>query len=601
MTFCKSVFCLLAINIFFATNCWSQPNDWVTYCEKSDFKRTPRYAETSTFFQKLAEASPFAEMKTFGRSGENRELKVLILSEDLAFTPKEAQNTGKPVILIANCIHPGESAGKDASMMLARDLLILKKYPQILEKAILLFIPILNPDGHEQFGPYNRINQIGPEEMGWRVNATRLNLNRDFMKAETPEIRAWLDLYNRWLPHLFIDCHTTDGADFQYTIQYYIDDHPEFGGAVSEWAREYFVPQLVNRCEKAGHLILPYAGLIDEKHPDKGLRSGVWPPRLSNIYATLRNRAGLLLEAHSLKDYKTRVLGSHIFLLAAINTIIEKPDLLLNAVKAEDERCLNWGKSNSDQQFLPFSFEITSRADSFLYRDYQVEFIKGAVSEIEHPVYRPIPVNIPTVFYHYVTSQNSVIVPQGYLIPQQWREVIEILHAHGVKLYRLTDAVQDTFEFYRLEDEAWGSKTYEGHNRVSFKQKLVREEKNFPAGTLYVPIGQKAAKILMHLLEPEAPDALIRWGYFNPIFEQKEYFETYTMEPYAQKMIQDNSQLKIEFEEKLKSDSSFAANGRERLMFFYRRSPYWDFDKNLYPVARIVNAKKFPIDEKGTD
>ena len=388
-------------------------DEWETYYEKNN-NRTPRYNETIAYFQKLADESPLVHIREFGKSAAGRSLKLVVISADQAFSPELANSTKKPVVMVENCIHPGESEGKDACMMLARDLAIYKKYPDILENTILLIIPILNTDGHEQFGRYNRINQNGPEEMGWRVTATRLNLNRDFMKADTPEIRAWLRLFNQWQPHLFVDTHTTDGQDFQYDINYNIDVHPDFGGEISKWAQNTFLPDVLPLVESKGHLIGPYAGLIDTNDPSKGLRGGVWPPRLSNPYVTLRNRAGFLIETHALKPYPIRVQATYDMILSILDHVSHHPVELLTAVAHEDSICrepIHTGK------LFPFGFDLTENGIPMVYHAYTVETKYGPVANDNYFVYHQIPHDVQTRYFTEVKPSFSVTIPYGYLIP----------------------------------------------------------------------------------------------------------------------------------------------------------------------------------------
>lgn len=586
----RNISFIIIFNLLFVS--LGRAEDWQTYSEKSNYKRTPRYQETMNYFEKLARHSSYTKMITFGKSAENRELKLFIISKDKKFTGQKALKTNKPIVLIENCIHPGESEGKDACMLLARDLLIEKKYPQILEHVIILIIPLLNVDGHEMMSPYNRLNQNGPEEMGWRVTATRHNLNRDFMKAETPEIRSLFSVLNEWQPHLFIDCHTTDGADFQYDIHYHIDLHEEYGGAVSRWASEDFLPVVIPACEQKGHILGPYAGLIDERDPSKGMNGGIWPARLSDPYITLRNRAGFLIETHALKDYKTRIFATYDLIQVILQEMSRNGKKLIDVVNFEDKNCVNlYTKYNSTNKF-PLTFRLTGQADSLIYHAFKFSTVPGKISGQDYLVYEPIPVDIPSVYFDDVEPVITMTPPYGYLVPAQWQTVIDIIKSHGIEMKRLSSAITDTFECYRFENARWGERPYEGRHLVNFKTKMSKEIRTFPANTWYVPSGQRLARLVFHLLEPEAPDALIRWGYFNTIFEQKEYFEDYIMEPLAQKMFEKDSSLKAEFEAKIASDSTFAKNPYQRLFFFYQRSPYWDKEKDLYPIARVVKEIK---------
>lgn len=564
-------------------------DEWVTYFEKTDSLGTPRYAETVRYFSRLADAAPEAMMSSFGVSPEGRDLPVMIISKDQKFSAQEARKSGKPIVMIQCCIHPGESEGKDAAMLLARDILIYDKYADILNETIIMIIPIINVDGHERFGPYNRINQNGPEEMGWRVTSTRLNMNRDFVKADAPEMRAWLNLFNKWKPHLFFDCHTTDGVDHQYVIAYNIDEHVEFGGAVSSWARESLMPSITKACNAKGHLIVPYAGFFDRKNPDKGLRGGVWPPMLSNPYVTLRNSAGVLIESHSLKTYPVRVRATYDFLLAAIEHVATKPQDLIDAVAAEQRRASDLGSTYRLDSKFPLTFtRDMNRGDTLLYYGYQIEIKDGPIAGQGYISYTEKPRNFPVVFYNYVKPDVEIVPPLGYIVPRQWTNVIEVLKAHGAELHLLEESVTDTFETYRFEDVKFSSRSYEGRHRPSYKAVSVNEVRTLPAGSVFVPLGNEESKIIMNILEPQAPDALVGWGFFNTIFEHREYFESYVMEPMAQKMIAEDEELRQKFEQKVASDSVFAANPRARLQFFYERTPYWDTEKDSYPVVRVT-------------
>ncbi len=591
----------LLILIFISPFCKNIQNtsyDWQTFYEKSGKLETPRYKDTMDYFRRLAQASSIVKITQFGISPEGRDLNLFIISKDQSFTPQKAQKNGKPIILIQCCIHPGESEGKDAVMMLARDLLIHQKYPEILENLILTIIPIFNVDGHERFGPYNRINQDGPKEMGWRVTSTRLNLNRDFVKADVPEMRAWLNMFNQWKPHLFYDCHTTDGQDFQYVLTYKIDTHEDYGGAVSLWAKNEFLPMVIPACEAKGHIIGPFAGLVDERQPEKGLMGGVWRPMLSNPYVTVRNRAGLLIETHSLKPYSQRVKATYDFILVGLQELAKHPDKLLQAVKKEDQRASELGKVFDPSQKYALQYRTrTDIGDSLVYRGYRFEMKKGDISGTAYPVYGNEKWDVPSVLFEEVESTVAISPPLGYLIPQQWTRVIEVIKLHGATIYRLAEDLRGEFECYRFSDVKFRSFPYEGRQLLTYETNLFKEKRTFKAGTIYVPLGCAESKIIMQMLEPQAPDALVGWGFFNTIFERREYFETYVMEPIAQKMAAKNPKLMKEFQEKLVADRSFAANPYQRLHFFYERSPYWDREKNLYPVVRVTE----PLDVKFID
>ena len=210
-------------------------DDWQTFYEMSGYKATPRYAETVEYCVRLAAVSPQIHYTAFGISPQGRPLPLLILDKEGRKTAEEVRGSDNVVFLIQAGIHSGEIDGKDAGLMLVRDIAVSGRLPHLLDHVTILFIPIFNVDGHERFGAYNRANQNGPEEMGWRVTAQNLNLNRDYLKADTPEMQSWLKLYNRWLPEFFADCHVTDGADYQYVLTYKIEQHGILDRRIIRW------------------------------------------------------------------------------------------------------------------------------------------------------------------------------------------------------------------------------------------------------------------------------------------------------------------------------------------------------------------------------
>jgi murein tripeptide amidase MpaA len=287
------------------------PLEWQTHAERTNYHETPNYSETIAFAKKLAAGSPLLHYKAFGSSGEGRDLPLLIASESDTFTPELARSAAKAVVLIQACIHSGEPDGKDAGFALLRDIAITKTLPGLLENLVVLFIPIYNTDGHERSSPYNRINQNGPADIGWRATTTNQNLNRDYMKADTPETRAWLALWNEWNPDLFIDCHVTDGADYRYNITYHFEHHEGIAPSVLAWQRNVMDSRVFPATEAAGNVVSWYLEFADNRDFSKGIRDFNGSPRFSTGYVPLRNHAAILIETHMIKDYRSRVIGTY--------------------------------------------------------------------------------------------------------------------------------------------------------------------------------------------------------------------------------------------------------------------------------------------------
>jgi murein tripeptide amidase MpaA len=585
-----AVFLALAAAWSSAATAQTAPKKWLTDYELSGRTRTPRYAETMAYARRLEQASPWIRVESFGRSPEGRDLPLIIVSKDRAFTPKAAAKSGKAVVLVQNGIHAGEIDGKDACLMLLRDMAITKSKASLLDHVILLVIPIYNVDGHERFGRYNRINQSGPEEMGWRVTAQNLNLNRDYMKADAPETQAWLRLFNAWMPDFFIDAHVTDGADYQHVATYSIESHDNVAAPVRAWIRDRYLPNVMPAQTHDGVTAVPYLFLKDDKDPLQGLMGGTASPRFSTVYTTLHNRPGLLIETHMMKDYRTRVEATGRLIEGTLRFLQKDADALRAAVRrADEETAAGLGAE------FPLRYELVMAPnDSLRYMGYRQRNQESDISGKTWIVYTKEPFEATVPRYDSVKAALSVVPPAAYLIPAEWQGVIERLKMHGVALERLTAPVETDVELYRFSGPKWQQEPFEGRHPVSYTATAFRQKRTYPKGTVLARVHQKSARVLLHLLEPQAPDAFAAWGFFDAVFEQKEYAEDYVMEPIAREMLAHDPQLKKEFEQKLAADTAFARDPSARLNYFYQRSPYWDPQVLVYPVARVLEPAAWP-------
>ena len=562
------------------------PKEWQTFAEQTDYRETPRYAETIAYSQKLDKASDLIAYKTFGKSGEERDLPLLIAATGKAFTPELARKQGKAVVLIQACIHAGESDGKDAGLALLRDIAITKTRAGLLSDVVILFVPIYNVDGHEYFNAYNRINQNGPSEMGFRANATNLNLNRDYMKADAPETRAWLALWNEWKPDFFIDCHVTDGADFRYNLTYEYAHFQEVSPFVKNWMDEHFDGKVVANVEKEGNLLTHYLE-FNGRDVSKGIATFIATPRFATGYAALRNRPGLLIETHMLKPYKSRVRATYDVLRFTVDEINKSKVSLFDANRKAVQETVDRGKAYDPSRNFPLRLEVTDTSKPFNLKGVEYKIQDSEISGAKRIVYGTKPLDITIPKFDDAKIKSGIAPPLFYIVPPQWKEIINVLQAHGIKFQRTKKPMELQIESYRFANPKWASTSFENRIPVNFNSIPIREMRLFPADSVVIPLAQEAANVAIHLLEPESGDSLIYWGFFNSIFEQKEYGEGYVLEKLAEEMMKNDANLRKEFEEKLK-DEKFANNSSARLSFFYERSPYFDKHIGLYPVGRII-------------
>ena len=569
------------------------PPDWLTHAERTDYRETPNYEDTLAYARKLAAASPLIRLSDFGRSGEGRPMALLVAATGGDFTPKAARQANKVVVLVQANIHAGETDGKDAGLALLRDIAVLKTQPRLLDRVVLLFIPVFNVDGHERRSPFNRVNQNGPAEVGWRATTANLNLNRDYMKLDAPETRAWMRLWNEWSPDLFIDCHVTDGADFQYNLTYQYEQHENIPEPLRGFMKSAFEGRIMPAAEGYGNLIATYMVFRDNRDPaGKGVEGFIGTPRFATGYTPLRNRPGLLIETHMLKAYRPRVRGTYDVLRAALEDVNRDPAGWLRAVRETDEAVRREGSSYDPARRVPIRLAFTDKSVPLKLKAVESKVEQSDVSGGPRVVYGDKPVHLTVPFYNEARATQTVTVPLYYVVPPQWQEVVEVLALHGLKLRRLAEPLTTEVESYRFTEVKWSPSSFEGRVLVSQKNQPLKETRTFPAGSVVVPMAQAGARVALYLLEPDSPDSFVAWGFFNSIFEQKEYGENYVLEKLAREMLAKDEKLRKEFEQRLATDQKFAASPRERLRFFYERSPYWDREMNVYPVGRVTAPLK---------
>lgn len=567
-------------------------NDWQTRFEISGFVSTSNYEETMNYFQKLDNASEYADLFGFGRSPQGRDLNCLLVTkEDKTLIEQRIGEGKKPLekatLLIINGIHSGEIEGKDASMILLREILITKEKEYLLDSINLLVVPIFNVDGHERKSKYNRINQNGPEEMGWRTTAQNYNLNRDWMKADSPEMQSMLVLISTWHPDFIIDTHTTDGADYQYSVTYQVERFANIDSQLGSWLSEKFVPYLEDKVTQKGFIIFPYVSL---KNWSAGLDSGItdWAssPRLSTGYFALRNRPSLLVETHMIKPYKERVYATKAVLETTFEFLRNNSKEILTLNQNADRNSVK--NFHYDKKFLPIKFNLSEKFDYVIFKGYEYKKEPSEISGTDKIVYTNNPKEFKLKFYRDVIVADSIQIPDYYIIPAEWSALVDRMSFHGIQFFKSDYDTIVTVERYRFKNVKFANNSYEGRQRVSFEVESFEEEVNIPAGSLIIPTNQRTIKIIAHLLEPKCEDSFVQWGFMNQIFEQKEYFENYVMEKIAEEMLAKDSNIRKEFEEKLKNDESFRKNAYERLNFFYKRSPYWDRNLNVYPIMKLT-------------
>ena len=543
-----------------------------TTAERTNYARTGRYDETLRLCHDFARAYRGVRCDEIGRTTEGRPIVALVI----------ARAAGLPVIYVQGGIHAGEIEGKDAGFAFVRDLLDGKVAPGALDHASLVFVPVMNPDGHERFAPNNRPNQRGPEEMGFRTNALRLNLNRDFVKADALETQAVLRVLDDYDPVLLIDLHTTDGAKFQHDISLNLMPAAPRGDHLDELASGLSA-KLVARLTALGHLPVDfYPSFVDDERPHSGFARGEGPPRFSHYYMPTRGRLGLLVETHSWRTYRERAASTYHLLQAVFEeatrdaatwrTVVDEADRADRALAGTD---------------VPMTWEATDASHDIDFRGYAYERRTSELTGGTWLVYDETKPEIWRVpLYDQLEPAITIHAPAtGYLVDGGFASIVApILDRHGITWRHADAGPARAVEVFRASDVTF-QPPYEGRQRATLTGAWSAETRTLDQGAIVVPIAQPKARLIMHLFEPSLPDSLAQWGVFNAAFERKEYVEPYVMEEAARAMLAADPALRAEWEDALASDPSLTSPAA-KLDWFYRRFPAWDERLNLLPVYR---------------
>ncbi len=571
------------------------PEHWRTPAERSDYRATPSLAETLDFLKLIQSRAPHRIRVTeFGRTPEGRPMPLVVASTTSAFTPAAAKATDTAVVLVQCGIHSGEIDGKDAMLAMLRDI-ALGRDDGLLDGVTLLVLPIYNVDGHERVSPFNRPNQDGPVEgMGFRTTTRGLDLNRDHLKLDSDEARALVDLVNRWRPDLHVDVHVTNGSDHEWVLTWSTAESPQLAAPIDGWLKRH-LPRALAATAAAGYANGPYVALVDRDDPTRGFSSVVTEPRYSTGYFTLRNVPSILIEMHAYKPYAQRVAAVDVFLRRLLAEAGASAGELRKARAEADGATVAAGRTDAEPSEAVLRWTEAPADERIPWPAYDWVFEESVVTGAPLLFYRhgePRPLDVPWI--HRMAPETSVPRPRGYLVLPGWPAITDRLRRHGLVVRQLVRPVELDVETIRVADPVLADASYQGRVMVtSFEVDRTTEHRSVPAGSLWVPADQPLFEIAVQLLEPEAPDSLLRWGVLHSVFERKEYIDLRTLEPLAREMVADPVTAAA-WSEAL-SDPAFAEDTRARWLWWYRRTPHWDEQVGLLPALRVMSDVPLPL------
>lgn len=549
--------------------------------ENTDGAETSTYEEVIEFWTQLSKKSSKIQMLEKGLTDSGFPLHLILISNSGEFDLKIIHQQEKAVLLVNNGIHPGEPDGIDASMLLGRD--IVEGKTKLPDNVVLAIIPVYNIGGMLNRSPFYRVDQNGPAEFGSRGNAQNLDLNRDYIKADSKNARSFTEIFHDLDPDVFVDNHVSNGADYQHVMSLLTSQHNKVGGEMGKFLNQVFEPALYESMRHKGYDLIPYVNVWG-KTPDNGWIEYFDSPRYSSGFGTLWSTFCFVPETHMLKSYKQRVDATYQLMLSVLEFSSK------NSSKIKDLR-----KQTREKEKIAKEFTITwkhnpEKFQNFLFKGYKAGYKKSEVSGLDRLYYdrsQPFEKQIP--IYNQYDPDLIIQKPEAYIIPQGWWKVIDLLKLNRVEMRQLEKDMEIEVEVYRITGLKSASNAYESHHINSEVQLTKRSEKvKFRKGDWYIPMNQRANRFLMETLEPQGMDSYFAWNFFDGILQQKEGFSGYVFEDIAAEYLKDHPEIREKLEAKKKADSEFAQNAYAQLNFVYENSPWIEPGYKLYPVFRVL-------------
>ncbi|WDF55195.1 M14 family zinc carboxypeptidase [Mucilaginibacter sp. KACC 22063] len=551
-----------------------------------DKNYTANYAEVMAYYKQLAAHYPQMKLISYGMTDIGKPLTLVVLSKDKVFDPVLIKKQNKRVLLINNGIHPGEPEGIDASMMLTRDLLKNNKLPN---DVVLCFIAVYNIDGCLNRG-VSRISQNGPRAYGFRGNSRNLDLNRDFIKADSRNALAFMQILNTWQPEVFLDNHTSDGADYQYVMTLIETQKDKQNPILAKYTSETLSPELYRRMKKSGYEMIPYVE-SEKGTPDSGIVAFLETPRFSTGYTVQHNIISYVTETHMLKPYDKRVYATYDFMQHLVD-ICQRDHQLIGQLKQQADAQV------AKQQTFALNWELDEKhPDTITFKGYEAGHKPSEVSGLPRLYYDRSKPYTKTIKYYntYVATANAT-KPVAYIIPQAWGKVIDLFKLNKVVMHQLKHDTTLKVEMYSIADYKTSTRPYEGHYLHSNVTLSAKEAPiKFYAGDYVVYTNQPINRYIVETLEPQGVDSFFAWNFFDSMLGQKEHYSDYVFEDTAAEYLKNNPELQKKLEQEKAANPKLAASAAMQLEFVYRNSPWFEKTYLRYPVGRLLTNVKLDL------
>ena len=578
----KVIVLFLFLGVYSCNKSNNKKKDFTTLFEKTKGTETPEYKAVISYYKDLASAYSGVSLFSFGQTDSGEPLHLVVYSQEAIYNVDEIKTSSKNRILINNGIHPGESDGIDASMMLIRDIVQNDSLKEKYKNTLICIIPVYNIGGALNRNSHTRANQKGPKEYGFRGNARNFDLNRDFIKQDTKNAAAFAEIFHTVNPDVFIDNHVSNGADYQYAITHLFTQHNKLGGSLGKFLETEMRPYLEKSLVEKEIPITPYVNVWGTT-PETGFSQFFDSPRYSTGYTTLFHTLGLMVETHMLKPYKIRVEQTYELMFSALDFTNEKSKEIKDLrSKALDEILSN--------KTYPIAFKVDRDNPTELqFKGYEGTVIDSKVTSGKRLFYdKTKPFTKTTKYFNNFLATKEVRIPKAYILQQGWHKVIDRLKQNKITFKRFKNDTTIKVEVNHIDDFKTRNTAYEGHY-LHYNTTIKKSSKaiQFRKGDLYIPTNQNGVRYLLETLEAEATDSFFNWNFFDSVLQQKEGYSAYVFEDVAEELLAKNPSLKKQFEERLQNDEAFAKNSRAQLNFIYKSSSHYEKAHLRLPTFKI--------------
>ena len=576
----KKIVLVIALFVFSCTSEKTKSiTDFTTVFETSNGTETATYHQTIQYYIDLAEAYSEISIQEIGETDSGKPLHIVTLNSDAEFDFENIRKE-KRIMFINNGIHPGESDGIDATMMLYRD--IVQDKIEAPKSTVLVTIPIYNIGGSLNRNSTTRTNQNGPKEYGFRGNSRNYDLNRDFIKSDTKNAKTFAEIFHLVQPDVFIDNHVSNGADYQYTITHLFTQHNKLGGKLGEYVHKTMQPSIEKKMSAKGLEMTPYVNVFNDV-PEEGFSQYLDSPRYSTGYTSLFNTLGMMVETHMLKPYKQRVEATY-EIMKSLLEFTEEEHVTITELRKDA-----W-KHYKQQDTYALSWEVdTTQSTTLKFKGYEGVFTKSDLTGAMRLKYdRNQPFTKEVIYQNYFKPATRVTIPEAYIIPQGWHHVIDLLKLNNIEMSQLENDSTITVESYKIDSYETRKMPYEGHySHYNTAVKTETKKIKFLKGDYVISTNQTGIRYLLETLEPQAPDSFFNWNFFDTILQRKEYFSPYVWEDKAKELLARNPKLQIDFNLKKSFNKDFANNWYAQLNWLHQQSKHYEKSHMQYPVFRV--------------